>query len=107
MKHTNTFKAAGLILAAFLLLTKANAPPVQPTPHAEKPAQKGGEYLAKKAWRRAVESYQKALRADARHVEANYGLGVAYMNLSRPDEALTAVGRATGREKAWISVVAA
>ncbi|HEX7957208.1 MAG TPA: tetratricopeptide repeat protein, partial [Pyrinomonadaceae bacterium] len=33
---------------------------------------------------------QKAVRADARHVEGNYGLGVAYMNLGQPAEALAA-----------------
>ena len=43
MKHTNTFKAAGLILAAFLLLTTANASPVQNKSEADKQAQKGAE----------------------------------------------------------------
>src|ERR1044071_8116749 len=84
MKNTYTFKAAGLILAAFLLLTNANASPVQNKSEADKQAQKGAEYLAKKDWRRAVESYEKALRADARHVEANYGLRGAHLNPTPP-----------------------
>ncbi|HWS88773.1 MAG TPA: tetratricopeptide repeat protein [Pyrinomonadaceae bacterium] len=90
MKNTNTLKAAGLLLLAAFLLAPAHAPAFQNKSEADKQAQKGAEYLSKKDWRRAAESYQKAVRADARHAEANYGLGVAYMNLSRPDEALAA-----------------
>ncbi len=90
MKHTNTFKAAGILLLAAFLLTPANAFAFQKTSEADKQAQRGAEYLSRKDWNRAAESYQKALRADARHVEANYGLGLAYMNLRRADEALAA-----------------
>lgn len=90
MKNTNTFKAAGILLLAAFLLTPANAFAFQRNTEADKQAQKGAEYLSKQDWNRAAESYQKALRADARHVEANYGLGVAYMRLRRTDEALAA-----------------
>jgi tetratricopeptide (TPR) repeat protein len=90
MKNTNTLRAAGLLLLAALLLTPASAFPFQKTSEADRLAQKGAEYLGKRDWRHAVESYQKAVRADARHVEANYGLGVAYMNLNQPDNALAA-----------------
>ncbi len=90
MKNTNTLRAAGLLLLAALLLTPAGAPAFQKTSEADKQAQKGAEYLSKRDWQRAAESYQKALRADARHVEANYGLGVAYMNLNQAADALAA-----------------
>src|SRR5215207_7359276 len=90
MKNTNTFKAAGILLLAAFLLTPASASAFQKTSEADKQAQKGAEYLSKKDWNRAAESYQKAVRADARHVEANYGLGVAYLNLRRTNEALAA-----------------
>lgn len=91
MIHTNNFKAAGLLLlAAFFLLTPANALPFQKSSEADKQAQKGAEYLSKKDWSRAADSYQKAVRADARHVDANYGLGLAYMNLRKTNEALAA-----------------
>jgi tetratricopeptide (TPR) repeat protein len=90
MKNTNTLKAAGLLLLAAFLLTPASARAFQKTSEADKQVQKGAEYLSKKDWNRAAESYQKAVRADARHVEANYGLGLAYMNLRRTNEALSA-----------------
>src|SRR5215203_4441718 len=92
MKTDKTCAAAGiLLLAAFLFSTPARAAMfVQKSAEADKLAQKGAEYLGKKDWRRAVESYQKAVRADARHVEANYGLGLAYMNLRQANEALAA-----------------
>ncbi|MBV8857306.1 MAG: tetratricopeptide repeat protein [Acidobacteria bacterium] len=90
MKNTNLLRAAGLLLLAAFFLITANASPLQKTSEADKQAQKGAEYLSKRDWQRAAESYQKAVRADARHVEANYGLGVAYMNLRRLDEALAA-----------------
>ena len=91
MKNTNTLKAAGILLLAAFFLTTANASPFpQKTAEADRQAQKGAEYLSRKDWNRAAESYQKAVRADARHVEGNYGLGVAYMNLRRANEALAA-----------------
>jgi tetratricopeptide (TPR) repeat protein len=91
MRTTKTFAAAGLLLAAFFFLTPApSAAFVQRPAEADKLAQKGAEYLGRKDWRRALDSYQKAVRADARHVEANYGLGLAYMNLSQANEALAA-----------------
>ncbi|HEX7317179.1 MAG TPA: tetratricopeptide repeat protein [Pyrinomonadaceae bacterium] len=90
MKNTNTLRAAGLILLAAFLLTPAPAFSFQKTSEADKQAQRGAEYISKKDWNRAADSYQKAVRADARHVEGNYGLGVAYLNLKRAQEALAA-----------------
>lgn len=94
MKKNKIPAAAGLILLAALLFAApraAAAPPVpQKTSEADKQAQKGAEYTAKRDWKRAAESYQRAVRADARHVEGNYGLGVAHMNLKQTDEALAA-----------------
>lgn len=90
MKNTNTRRAAGLFLLAAFLLIPAHADAFQKTSEADKQAQRGAEHLSRKDWNRAAESYQKAVRADARHVEGNYGLGIAYMNLRRPAEALAA-----------------
>jgi protein O-GlcNAc transferase len=83
-----------LILAA-LCSTDARAAPatatlLQKSQEADRLAQKGTEYLGKKDWKRAAESFQKAVRADARNVEANYGLGLAYMNLKQTADALAA-----------------
>lgn len=92
MKKTNTCRAAGLLLLAVLFFTTpAHAAPLpQRNSEADRQAQRGAEYLDRKDWRRALDSYQKAVRADARHVEANYGLGIAYMNLKQANEALAA-----------------
>ncbi len=91
MKNTNTFKAAGtLLLAAFLFAALAPAASAQKSAEADRQAQRGAEHLGRKDWKRAAESYQRAVRADARHVEANYGLGVAYLNLKQTNEALAA-----------------
>src|SRR5215211_5372225 len=93
MKNNITLKAAGLLLLAAFLLTPAHASPFQKTSEADRQAQKGAEYLSKKDWSRAADSYQKAVRADARHVEANYGLGLAYTNLKQQEEALAAFAK--------------
>src|SRR5688500_19116779 len=93
MRTKTNFGAAGVLLLAALLLTPAAAF-AQRSSEADKQAQRGAEYLGKKDWRRAVESYQRAVRADARHVEANYGLGVAHLNLKQTDEARTAFSTA-------------
>ena len=77
-----------LLLAAFFLTPPSAS--AQRSTEADKQAQRGAEYLGRKDWRRAIESYQRAVRADARHVEANYGLGLAYMNLKQASEALAA-----------------
>jgi tetratricopeptide (TPR) repeat protein len=91
MKNTNTLKAAGtLLLAAFLFAALAPAAFAQNSAEADKQARRGAEHLGRKDWKRAAESYQRAVRADARHVEANYGLGVAYMNLRQNEDALAA-----------------
>jgi tetratricopeptide (TPR) repeat protein len=91
MKKNRTLKAAGtLLLAAFLLTHAGGAAFAQKSPEADRQAQKGAEYLARKDWRNAADSYKKALRADAGHVEANYGLGVAYMNMKQAMDALAA-----------------
>ena len=78
-----------LIFVALLAASPAYTLAQKPQ-EADKLAQKGAEYLGKRDWKRAADSYQKALRADARHVEANYGLGVAYMNLKQTGDALAA-----------------
>ncbi|HEX8187326.1 MAG TPA: tetratricopeptide repeat protein, partial [Pyrinomonadaceae bacterium] len=90
MKNNITLGAAGILLLAAFLLPPAHASAFQKTSEADRQAQKGAEYLSKKDWGRAADSYQKAVRADARHVEANYGLGVAYTNLGRTADALAA-----------------
>jgi tetratricopeptide (TPR) repeat protein len=91
MKKNRTLKAAGtLLLAAFLLTHAGGAAFAQKSSEADRQAQKGAEYLARKDWRNAADSYKKALRADAGHVEANYGLGVAYMNMKQAMDALAA-----------------
>jgi len=94
MKIPKTFAAACILVLAALLLTSAPSATAatfpQKTAEADRQAQKGAEHLGRKDWKRAAESYQKAVRADARHVEANYGLGVAHMNLKQPTEALAA-----------------
>ena len=81
-----------LIFCAALLLVSSNAAAAfaQKPQDADRLAQKGAEYLGKRDWARARDQYQKAVRADARHVEANYGLGVACMNLKQMPDALTA-----------------
>src|SRR4051812_19911345 len=82
-----------LLLFAVLLFAPSNNAAVafaQKPQDADRLAQKGAEYLARKDWKNARDQYQKAVRADARHVEANYGLGVACMNLKQMPDALTA-----------------
>ncbi|MDT7780221.1 MAG: protein O-GlcNAc transferase [Acidobacteriota bacterium] len=94
--HTLLVAASVLLLAAFFFThargtaAAALVPLLQKSQEADKQAQKGTEYLNKKDWRHAVESFQKAVRADPRHVEANYGLGLAYLNLKQTTEALAA-----------------
>jgi tetratricopeptide (TPR) repeat protein len=103
MKNYTTFAADRLtFLSALLFLvfaaffsTPARAARAavtfpQRASEADKQAQKGTEYLNKKDWKRAVESYQRALRADPKNIEANYGVGVAYMNLKQTGDALAA-----------------
>ncbi|HEX8500415.1 MAG TPA: tetratricopeptide repeat protein [Pyrinomonadaceae bacterium] len=92
MNRDQTLGAAGMLLLAALLFCTAPAAAAftQKSSEADRLAQKGAEYLAKKDWKRAAETYQKAVRADARHAEASYGLGVAHMNLRQPNEALAA-----------------
>ena len=93
MNTTRTSAAAGILLLAAFFLTPARAaaaPPAQKTAEADRHAQKGAEYVGRRDWKRAAESYQKAVRADSRHVEANFGLGLAYMNLKQTTEALAA-----------------
>ena len=94
MTKTRTLAAACALLLAAFCFTPARAAYALPFPQkaseADKQAQKGAEYLGKKDWKRAVESYRKAVRADARHVEGNYGLGVALLNLKQTADALAA-----------------
>ncbi|HYY99627.1 MAG TPA: tetratricopeptide repeat protein, partial [Pyrinomonadaceae bacterium] len=79
-----------LLLSAALLAASPARALAQKPQEAERLAQKGAEYLGRRDWARARESYQKAVRADARNVEANYGLGVACMNLKQTTDALGA-----------------
>jgi tetratricopeptide (TPR) repeat protein len=78
-----------ILFAAPFAASPAAAAPRQNS-EADKFARKGAEFLARKDWSRAREQFQKAVRADSRHVEANYGLGVALMNLKQPMDALAA-----------------
>lgn len=80
-----------LLIAAVSLLAphrSALAAVVQKQGEADKLAQKGAENLRKSQWQKAAENYQKAVRANPNHVEANYGLAVANMQLKQVDEAL-------------------
>ncbi|HEX8557908.1 MAG TPA: tetratricopeptide repeat protein [Pyrinomonadaceae bacterium] len=94
MKMTRILTAAGALMLAAFFFAAAPATAAFPSPQksseADKQAQRGAEYLGRKDWKRAAESFQRAVRADARHVEANYGLGLAYMNLRQTNEALAA-----------------
>jgi tetratricopeptide (TPR) repeat protein len=75
----------------FAALARNKLNVLQPAAKPSEPASpplSGADYLAKQDWKRAAESYQKAVLADPGNVEANYGLGVAYMNLKRTTEAL-------------------
>jgi len=89
-RHSN---ASLLLLILFAALAAVSSPApafAQKPQEAARLAQKGAEYLQKRDWARAREQYQKAVRADARNVEANYGLGVAAMNLRQTTDALAA-----------------
>lgn len=79
-----------LILLAALAAFSSPAAFAQKPQDAAKFIQKGAEYIQKRDWKSAREQYQKAVRADARNVEANYGLGVAQMNLKQSMDALAA-----------------
>jgi tetratricopeptide (TPR) repeat protein len=85
-----------LPLIIFAALLAAASPAVafaQKSQEADRLAQRGAESLARKDWKGARDSFQKAVRADARHVEGNYGLGVALMNLKQPMDALAAFSK--------------
>lgn len=79
-----------LLLAAVSLLAphRTSAAIVQKQSEADKLAQKGAENLRKSQWPKAAENYQKAVRANPNHVEANYGLAYAQMQLKQYDAAL-------------------
>ena len=79
-----------IVFAAALVAASPLSAFAQKPQEAARFAQKGAEYLQKREWSRAREQYQKAVRADARNVEANYGLGVACMNLRQTMDALAA-----------------
>ena len=88
-RHSKTSLLHLTLLAALAALSP-HAAFAQKPQDAAKPIQKGNEYLQKKDWKGAREQFQKAVRADARNVEANYGLGVAQMNLRQTADALAA-----------------
>ncbi|HLM54598.1 MAG TPA: tetratricopeptide repeat protein, partial [Pyrinomonadaceae bacterium] len=75
-----------LAFVLFLILPAAAQKPQE----ADKLAQRGAEYLRKNDWRRAAEQYQRAVRANPNHAEAQYGLGAAYVGLGQQSEALEA-----------------
>jgi tetratricopeptide (TPR) repeat protein len=82
-----------IIFAALLCAASPAAVFAQKSQEADRQAQRGAEYLAKRDWKSARDSFQKAVRADARHVDGNYGLGVALMNLKQPMDALAAFSK--------------
>ena len=89
-------KASLLSIILFAALAAVSAPAAafaQKPQDTAKLIQKGSESLAKGDWKGARDQYQKAVRADARNVEANYGLGVALMNLRQPTDALAAFSK--------------
>ena len=94
-RHSNNSLLHLIILSA-LLAAASSSPPAalaQKSQEADRQAQRGADYLARKDWKNARDSYQKAVRADARHVEGNYGLGIALMNLKQPMDALAAFSK--------------
>lgn len=88
-RHSNA-SLLHLILLAALAAFWPHAAFAQKPQDAAKFIQKGAELLAKRDWKGARDQYQRAVRADARNVEANYGLGVAQMNLKQWMDALAA-----------------
>lgn len=89
-RHSNFSLLSLITFAALVVVSSPAAAFAQKPQEAAKLIQKGAEYLQKREWSRAREQYQKAVRADARNVEANYGLGVAQMNLKQWMDALAA-----------------
>lgn len=92
-RHSNASLLPLILLAALFVASSPAAASAQKSQEADRQAQKGNEYLTKKDWKSARDSFQKAVRADARHVEGNYGLGVALMNLKQPMDALAAFSK--------------
>jgi tetratricopeptide (TPR) repeat protein len=89
-RHSKASLVPVILFAALAALSQPAAALAQKPQDAAKLIQKGSELLAKKDWKGARDQYQKAARADARNVEANYGLGVAQMNLKQWADALAA-----------------
>src|ERR1700749_93486 len=89
-RHSNASLLNLILLAALVAVSSPAAAVAQKPQDAAKFIQKGAEYLQKRDWKSARDQYQKAVRADARNVEANYGLGVAQMNLKQWMDALAA-----------------
>jgi tetratricopeptide (TPR) repeat protein len=92
-RHSNASLLPLILLAALVALSSPAAALAQKTQEADRLAQKGAEFLARKDWKGARDQYQKAVRADARHAEGNYGLGIALMNLKQPMDALAAFSK--------------
>jgi superkiller protein 3 len=89
-RHSNSSLLHLILLAALVAVSSPAAAFAQKPQDAAKLIQKGAESLARRDWKGAREQYQKAVRADSRNVEANYGLGVALMNLKQTMDALAA-----------------
>ncbi|HWS56590.1 MAG TPA: tetratricopeptide repeat protein [Pyrinomonadaceae bacterium] len=87
--HAKRTPTLVLLALTFFLFAPQGAAAQKPQ-EAERHAQRGAQELQRQQWRRAAEHYRRAVAADRRHVESNYGLGVAYMNLKQWQDALGA-----------------
>lgn len=96
----NLHRTPTLVLLAALVFVsappRADASPAQKTQEAERHAQRGAQELQRRQWKRAADNYRKAVAADPKHVEAQFGLGVAYMNLRQTTDALAAFSNVIG-----------
>lgn len=89
MKKQITFAAASLLVLAAIFSGVPRAA-AQRQQEVEKLIQRGADSLRRNDWKGAADSYRKAVRADPKNYEANYGLGVASMNLKQTMDALAA-----------------
>lgn len=92
-RHSNASLLSLILFAALAVALSPASALAQKSQEADRQAQRGTEYLTKRDWKSARDSFQKAVRADSRHVEGNYGLGIALMNLKQPMDALAAFSK--------------
>lgn len=84
----NRLRSGGWLLAAVLVVTGcAGGPDSDPKEVAEANADLGIEYLRNGDVARAIETLEKALRHDSRHVDAHWALAIAYARANEPGEA--------------------